>query len=163
MKKTIVFVLVMALCVTALSSCAFIQNLLPGNNGDDGIVSPVTIVANMYKMSSPTKIVATTKQSISSLELNCSYELVTGYVDNRPASVYTVNTEEIRTVEDGGNTDEVKDIIKKTTRKTTKKAPVTTTVVPSIAPEVVEAVVGHEENTNYEKCALGEALPYYLL
>jgi hypothetical protein len=118
MKKTIVFVLVMALCVTALSSCAFIKNLLPGNNGDDGVVSPVTNVANMYKMSSPTKIVATTKQSISSLELNCSYELITGYVDNRPASVYTVSTEEIRTVEDGGNTEEVKDIIKKTTKKT---------------------------------------------
>ena len=53
---------------------------------------------------------------------------------------------------------------KKTTRKTTtKKAPVTTTVVPSIAPEVVEAIVGHEENTKYDKCALGDDLPYFLL
>lgn len=117
MKKIIVLVLVVALCVPTLFSCAFIKNLIPGN-GDNGETTPVTEVANMYKMSSPTKIVATTKQSISSLELNCSYELVTGYVDNRPASVYIENKEEIRTVEDGGNTEEVKDIIKKTTKKT---------------------------------------------
>lgn len=131
MKKIIVFVLVIALCVPALFSCAFLEGILPegilpgsgdNNNNNDGDntakETPVTIVAGMYKMSLPTKIVATTKQSISSLHLNCSYELVTGYVDNRPASVYTVESEEIRTVEEGGNTEEVKDIIKKTTKKT---------------------------------------------
>jgi hypothetical protein len=69
-------------------------------------------------MSSPTKVVATTEQSFGSYELNCSYELVTGYVDNSLASVYTVTTEELRTVEEGGNTDEVKDMIKSTTKKT---------------------------------------------
>lgn len=112
MKKIIVFVLVMALCVPALFSCALINKLTGGVSG------PLKDVAEMYKASSPTKVVATTKQNVGGLELNCSYELVTGYVDNRPASVYTVNSEEIRTVEDGGNTEEVKDMIKKTSSKT---------------------------------------------
>ena len=109
MKKIIVFMLVVALCVPALFSCDMITNLI--NN-------PLTSVMKMYSMSSPTKVVATTTQKISGVELNCSYELITGYVDNKPASVYISKTEEIRSVEDGGNNDEIKDIIKSSTRKT---------------------------------------------
>ncbi len=116
MKKIVVFVLIMALCVPALFSCELI-NKITGSGGDIE-VTPVQIVSAMYKVSEPTKVVATTKQDIGGLELNCNYELVTGYVDNRPASVYTVTSEEIRSVEDGGNNEEVKDIIKTTTKKT---------------------------------------------
>lgn len=114
MKKIIVFVLIMALCVPTLFSCGLIDKI----TGGDDKVTPAQTVAAMYKMSEPTKIVATTKQNIGGLELNCSYELITGYVDNRPASIYIVNTEEIRSVEDGGDNEEVKDIIKKTSSKT---------------------------------------------
>ena len=112
MKKIIVLMLVVALCATAFTSCALIDKFF--GEEDTTLVD----VAAMYNMSSPTKVVATTEQKFASYELNCSYELVTGYVDNNLASVYTVTTEELRTVEEGGNTDEVKDMIKSTTKKT---------------------------------------------
>ena len=117
MKKILAFILVAALCVTALTSCDMINNLL-GNNTEEPKDNTLTNIASMYSMSSPTKVVATTEQKIGSYELNCNYELVTGYVDNSLASVYTVTTEELRTVEEGGNTEEVKDMIKSTTKKT---------------------------------------------
>lgn len=112
MKKIFVFILVIALCATALSSCALVDwfNGFFENELDD--------INEMYSASAPTKVVATTTQKIGSLSLNCSYELITGYVDNKPASVYTVHTEEIRSVEDGGNNDEVKPLIKTTDKKT---------------------------------------------
>ena len=110
MKKIIVLILTVALCVAALSSCQYLDML----NGD----TTLDDVAAMYNMSAPTKVVATTEQNFGSYELNCSYEIVTGYVDNSRASVYTVTTEELRTVEEGGKTDEVKDMIKSTTKKT---------------------------------------------
>ncbi len=113
MKKVIVFILVVALCVPTLASCAFI-NKVTGGLFDNTLKK----VSEMYSMSSPTKVVATTKQTIGAVELNCSYELVTGYVDNKPASVYTVTTEEIRSVEDGGNTDVIKSLISSVTKKT---------------------------------------------
>ena len=112
MKKIIVLMLVVALCATAFTSCALIEKF----TGEDD--TTLTDVALMYNMSSPTKVVATTEQNFGSYELNCSYELVTGYVDNNLASVYTITTEELRTVEEGGNTEEVKDMIKSTTKKT---------------------------------------------
>jgi hypothetical protein len=110
MKKLIVFVLVFALCATALTSCALIDNLF----GPDTLEE----IATMYNMSAPTKVVATTVQDFGSFELNCSYELVTGHIDNSIASVYTVTTEELRDVAEGGNTEEVKDMIKSTTKVT---------------------------------------------
>ena len=110
MKKIIVLILAVALCVTALTSCQYLDML----KGD----STLEDVATMYNMSAPTKVVATTEQNFGSYELNCSYEIVTGYVDNSRASVYTVTTEELRTVEEGGKTEEVKDMIKTTTKKT---------------------------------------------
>jgi hypothetical protein len=71
----------------------------------------------MYNMSNPTKVVATTEHNLGSYKLNCSYELVTGYVDNSLASVYTVTTEELRDVAEGGKDEEVKDMIKTITKK----------------------------------------------
>ena len=109
MKRILVLILVIALCATALSSCALFDGFFRSEIDD---------IADMYSVSAPTKVSATTTQKIGSLELNCSYELVTGYVDNRPASVYTVHTEEIRSVEDGGNNDEVKPLIKTVDKKT---------------------------------------------
>ena len=119
MKKIIVFMLIVALCVPALFSCEIITQVA-GKIGIDlgGETDPVVSVAKMYNMSTPTKVVATTEQNFGSYELNCSYEIVTGYVDNSRASVYTVTTEELRTVEEGGKTEEVKDMIKTTTKKT---------------------------------------------
>ena len=110
MKKIIVLMLAVALCVAALTSCQYLDMLKGDSTLDD--------VAAMYNMSAPTKVVATTEQNFGSYELNCSYEIVTGYVDNSRASVYTVTTEELRTVEEGGKTEEVKDMIKTTTKKT---------------------------------------------
>ena len=107
MKKIITLILVVALCAMALTSC----QLFAGDTTLDDM-------AEKYSMSAPTKVVATTNQKFSSYELNCSYEIVTGFVDNSSASVYTVTTEELRTVEEGGNTEEVKDMIKSTTKKT---------------------------------------------
>jgi hypothetical protein len=110
MKKIIVLILVVALCATALTSCDLINKFF-----GPGVLEEV---AAMYNMSAPTKVVATTVQSFGAYELNCSYEIVTGYVDNSSASVYTVTTESIRTVEEGGKNEEVKDLITSTTKKT---------------------------------------------
>ena len=110
MKKIIVLILTVALCAAALSSCQYLDMLQGDSTLDD--------VAAMYNMSAPTKVLATTEQNFGSYELNCSYEIVTGYVDNSRASVYTVTTEELRTVEEGGKTEEVKDMIKTATKKT---------------------------------------------
>ena len=143
MKKIIVLMLVVALCATVFTSCELLEQFMPGddntpvetpddnnnnnndnnndnndNNNNEPEKSPLDDVAAMYRMSAPTKVVATTKQAFGSYELNCSYEIVTGYIDNSQASVYTVTTEELRTVEEGGNTEEVKDMIKSTTKKT---------------------------------------------
>lgn len=112
MKRLIVFVLVMALCVATLSSCKLIDKV-------KGMFDKtLEEVSEIYDMSQPTKVIATTKQVLGPIELNCSYELITGYVDDSRASVYTVTTEELRSVEEGGNNEEIKDLIKTTTRKT---------------------------------------------
>lgn len=115
MKRIIVFALVLALSVAALSSCAVVDKVLGLFRGETDIY---TEAMNRYYVSEPTKVVATTKQTVGALELDCSYELITGFVDNVPASVYTVTTEEIRSVEDGGNNEEVKDMVISTTKKT---------------------------------------------
>ena len=103
MKKILAFMLLVALCIPVLFACS---------------PSPLEEVALKYNVSAPTKVAATTKQVVGSLELDCSYELITGTVDGKAASVFTVVTEEIRSVEEGGNTEEIKEIIKTTTKKT---------------------------------------------
>lgn len=115
MKKVITLALIMALCAVCCVSCIPSKN---GSNSNNTATNPVDDVAKMYTQSAPTKIVATTKQTIASVELNCSYELINGTVDNLPASVYTVITEELETVENGGGTDVIKPLIKSITRKT---------------------------------------------
>ena len=106
MKKIVVLLLIAALVVPALFSCT------------PQVITPVNVVAGMYKVSQPTKVVATTKQIIvpDILELDGRYEIVTGYVDSKPASVYKMQTEEIRSVEEGGQNEEVKELVKTTSR-----------------------------------------------
>ncbi len=108
MKKIIALMIVMALCLPVLFSCQVVDKVT------GFFKNPLKDVSEMYNMSTPTKVVATTNQKIGSLELNCKYELVTGYVDNAPASVYTVIAQEIDSVESGGNTEVVKPIVKET-------------------------------------------------
>lgn len=110
MKKIIVLMLTIALCVAAFSSCGLFKK--------NKEASPLEKVSSMYSQSAPTKIVATTNHTIASLQLNNKYELVTGYVDDAPASVYTVTTEELESVENGGATDIKKPHIKTTTKVT---------------------------------------------
>ena len=106
MKKILVLILVVALCVPALFSCKKTE------------ASPLDDVAVMYSQSAPTKVSATTVHKIGYYELNCSYEIVTGYVDGLPASVYTSVVEEVRTVEEGAATEDILELIKKTTKIT---------------------------------------------
>ena len=102
MKRIIALMIVVALSVCALTSCDLFGK-------SDSVLDDV---ATMYSKSSPTKVVATTVQKIGSYELDCSYEIVNGYVDNRLASVYTSTVETLRNVDEGGANDEVKDMIK---------------------------------------------------
>ena len=118
MKKILILALVFALSVVCCVSC------IPSKNNDnDGEnkpteTSPLEKVTAMYADSAPTKIVAKTTQTIGSLELECNYELVNGTVDGMPASVYTVNTQELETIENGGGTDVIKPLVKPVSRKT---------------------------------------------
>ena len=118
MKKIVVLLLIAALVVPALFSC-------------NSQITPINLVDGMYRVSQPTKVVATTKQIIvpDILELDGEYEIVTGYVDSKPASVFKMTTEEIRSVEEGGQNEEVKDIVKTNTR-------------------VIEAIEGKGSRTN---------------
>ena len=115
MKKIIILALIMALCTACFASCIPSGN---NNSNSGGSSDPLAEVAKMYSQSAPTKIVASTKQTIASVELDCTYELINGTVDSFPASVYTVYTEEIESIENGGGTDVIKPLIKSTTRKT---------------------------------------------
>ena len=122
MKKIIISLLIVALCVPALFACdeatgnmaesfpSTIPQVTPP--ASDSPVSDVQAVAKMYEVSQPTKVVAITKQVLIDgiLELNCSYEMVTGYIDGLSAYVYKSSVEGVRSVEDGGRNDEVKPI-----------------------------------------------------
>lgn len=108
MKKIIVLMLVLALCVTAITSCG-------KKNNPKKILQEVT---EMYDNSAPTKVVATTKQVFSAYELNCKYELTTGQVGGATASVYKVTKEELETIENAGGSDIVRPMIKTTTKVT---------------------------------------------
>lgn len=101
MKKIIAFVLLICLCVPAMFACSKIE---ARSNAKD--------IVEKYSVSQPTKVFATTKQTVNSVVLDSTYEIITGYVDNAPAFVYKASTEQIRSVEDGGENEEVKDLIK---------------------------------------------------
>ena len=116
MKKIIGFLLIISLCLPALFACDNLKDSLPSEipqvNTDEKELSDVAKVAKMYEVSAPTKVVATTKQVLVKdvLELDGSYEMLTGYVNGVAAYIFTSNTESIRTVEEGGKNDEVKAI-----------------------------------------------------
>ena len=107
MKKIIVFMLVLALCVTAITSC--------GKNNPKKILQKID---EMYANSAPTKVVATTKQVFSAYELNCTYELTTGQVDGAAASIYKVAKEELESIENAGGSDIIRPMIKSSTKVT---------------------------------------------
>ena len=65
MKKIIVLVLTLALCMTALTSC-FLTNIFGKNR------KTLNEIAEMYSNSAPTMIVATTTQTFTAYELNCT-------------------------------------------------------------------------------------------
>lgn len=118
MKKILILALVFALSMVCCVSCIPSKNEDTNNQNNQTEASPLEKVTKMYADSKPTKIVATTSQTIGSVVLECSYELVNGLVDNTPASVYIVNTQELETVENGGASDVIKPLIKSVTRKT---------------------------------------------
>ena len=48
-------------------------------------------------------------------------------------------------------------------KKPAEAKTVETTVLANVAPETVEKVIGHKENTNFEKVSIGQKLPEFLL
>ncbi len=106
MKKIISILLMAALLVCGVFSLASCKK-------DDALSK----VSAMYQVSSPTKVIAVTKQQFSGYTLNSSYSILNGYVDNKAASVYISEVEEIHSVEEGGESDEIKNFIKKTVTK----------------------------------------------
>lgn len=127
MKKIVVFLLIVAFCVPALFSCnpqdggVNLPSDLPSNI-TDGMKpeepSPLQAVSDMYSVSQPTKVSAETLHILVEdiLELKSSYEIVTGYVDSLPASVYKASIQELRSIEEGGQNEEIKDLIKSYSR-----------------------------------------------
>ncbi len=90
MKKIIAFVLLAALCLTALCSCRS---------------KDVDEIVEMYANSNPSKIVSTTVQTLGPVTLNGTYTLTVGTVGGVNAAVYDENYQQIRSIEDGGATD----------------------------------------------------------
>lgn len=112
MKKIIVFMLALALCLASFTSCKFF------NKVTNKFKSPLEDVQTMYNSSAPTRIVATTKQVFQSYELNSKYEIILGQVDGMDASVYNVTEEKLESLESAGGTEVVKPLIKTVTTKT---------------------------------------------
>ena len=106
MKKILVLVLTIALCMTALTSC-FLKSR-----------KTLKEITEMYSNSAPTMVVATTKQTFKAYELNSKYELKNGLVDGKTASVYVVTKEELESIENAGGSDIVRPMIKTTTKTT---------------------------------------------
>lgn len=122
MKKIIILTLVLALCVPTFFSCTSpdgdsnIQASIPEVNNEQ--LTPIQAVAKMYKVSQPTKVVAETEHYLNDLlTLTGKYEIVTGVVDSSSASVFVSVIDEIRSVEEGGQNEEIYGIIKPVTKK----------------------------------------------
>ena len=123
MKKIILLILVVALCTLSFAACQSKNN----NNNQNNEPTPepqvdeyafLADITTMYKNSAPTKVVASTKQTIASVTLECGYDLVNGFVDNMAASVYTETKQELETVENGGSSAVILPLVKETTRVT---------------------------------------------
>lgn len=122
MKKIILLLLVLAISVATFASCKLFKKPQTNTTTPDPVVkepSAIEKVTEMYRNSAPTKVTATTTQTITEdIELVCVYELVNGNVDNAPASVYTEKKQELETVEAGGGTEVIKPLVKETVRVT---------------------------------------------
>ncbi len=73
----------------------------------------VTDIANMYNVSLPTKAVVSVQQILpgSKVVLESTYSVVNGKVGSLNASIYESVVSQLRTVEDGGKNEDVKDIV----------------------------------------------------
>ena len=102
MKRFIALALVLVMCF-AFVSCA-------GN--DDGALADF---ATMYKNSNPTKMVATTSETFGPLSFKSTKVLTIGKVTDKDgtkdAVIYDVLEEKLRSVEDGGKDEIIKDTI----------------------------------------------------
>lgn len=121
MKKIILLLLVLAISVATFASCKIFKKPQENPTPDPVVKEPSALekVTEMYRNSAPTKVTATTTQTITEdIELVCVYELVNGTVDGAPASVYTEKKQELETVEAGGATEVIKPLVKDTVRVT---------------------------------------------
>lgn len=122
MKKIILLLLVLAISVATFASCKLFKKPQTNTTTPDPVVkepSAIEKVTEMYRNSAPTKVTATTTQTVTEdIELVCVYELVNGNVDNAPASVYTEKKQELETVEEGGKSEDIKPLVKETVRVT---------------------------------------------
>ncbi len=98
MKKIIALILVLG-CVFALAAC--------------GKEKSLESVSAMYAASKPTKSELVYSHDLGGVTLTNRYSIVNGEVDGKAASVYTSYEESLRTVEDGGINNEIKEIIVK--------------------------------------------------
>ena len=112
MKKIIALVLAMALCLVVFVSCA-------DNNANEATLAEFT---QMYKNSNPTKTVSKTTQTFDNLTFESTKILTIGSVTDsegtKGAVIYDVLEEQLRSIEDGGKDEEIKDTIE-TVRKVT--------------------------------------------
>ncbi len=96
--KAIAVVLLSALLVSACVSCGGKLNAKD--------------VAEMYSNSAPTKIVSRTVQTSGDIVFTGKYTLTTGVIGGKAASVYEEDYQELRSVEEGGQTTNIYEYIK---------------------------------------------------
>lgn len=96
--KAIAVVLLSALLVSACVSC--------GNKLD------VKDIVEMYSNSAPTKIVSRTVQTSGDITVSGKYTLLTGTIGGVPAAIYEEDYQEMRSVEEGGQSTTIYEYIK---------------------------------------------------
>lgn len=95
-KKKIIIIIVAAVLAAALIAVGVILAL---NNFSD---NPVKSVMEMYSNSVPTKVTGKTTQTFGEITLNSTYTLTTGFIGNKNAAVYEEKYQDMRSVEEGG-------------------------------------------------------------
>lgn len=96
--KAIALLLLSALLVSACVSC--------GNKLD------VKDIVEMYSNSAPTKIVSRTVQTSGDITVSGKYTLLTGTIGGVPAAIYEEDYQEMRSVEEGGQSTTIYEYIK---------------------------------------------------
>ncbi len=96
--RAIAVILLSALLVSACVSCGGKLNAKD--------------VAEMYGNSAPTKIVSRTVQTSGDITFTGKYTLVTGVIGGKDAAIYEEDYQELRTVEEGGQTTTIYEYIK---------------------------------------------------